>query len=237
VRGGAVAVDLLSLGDERVVPLAPLTAVVDQRRYVDRDHLQTLERIVTRGDGRGEALVLEQLLALVQQPVGEQHRRRGVLGALHQTDAVGTRDHRLDEWEVVHGRALGLGPLHDVRVVGGDHSELAGGEQLALDGVAFGDLRAASHVAEDLVDLRVALALLLPVPVKGQVPVVVGDLQGELAVPLRVGEVLPGLRLLAGRDELGVPARREEVEPGRGPAIEPARFGHQVPPRSGVRAE
>src|SRR5690242_3574458 len=70
------AAQLVTVGEQVVVALAPLLLLVEELVHVDRNHLHTGERIlqVRRLDRRRETLIHEHLLALGEQPVLEQQR-------------------------------------------------------------------------------------------------------------------------------------------------------------------
>src|SRR5262245_40053837 len=64
------ATDLVAVGKQVVVALAPLFLFVEELIDVDRNHLQACERVllVRRLDRRREPLIHEHLLALGEQP-------------------------------------------------------------------------------------------------------------------------------------------------------------------------
>jgi hypothetical protein len=85
-------------------------------------------------------------------------------------------------------------------------------------------IRVRGDALEELDGLLLGLALLDEVLDQRGEPVDVADLHGELALPLRLRELLEGLRLVARLHQVGVPAHDEGVEPGSGPVLGLALF-------------
>src|SRR5680860_335376 len=210
---------LLGVAQDLPVALLPLGALVDDLVDVHRDGLKALEVVLLDRFACWHPEVLQQhLLRVGQHPLEEQQPRGRVLRRAHQTDAVGTGQHRLDRGRPGDRSAGGDQLVNQMAVDAGRYAVLARAQEARVGGVA-GDLGGVGRdPAEELVDLLLRHALLGDEVLRqGHVPLEGAWLDHEHAGEAGIGQVLIG----GGRvlHQVGVPRDREHVQPGAGPAV------------------